>query len=459
MREDIISSISVCANRLAAGGRQLQAEKLALDAIKKAPGSQELAKLLEKILSQSADPARAEEAYAGILGLPGLCPDNYYHLAMFHKRRGDYPGMRRALGRLLAAGAGADPVNRYIACCTLDRFSQAFETAESFIGSGRREPVLSRLWHPWGDRSDTLPPGFLADRLAALERARLGKKLEPYRSFFRGALLLLLGRNAESAAEFGRLAARPDLPDPRYGWMFFPAGWASLYACDYGSALRMFSRSARSPVSRSTSLGRIAEIYICTGRAGKGFQQLKKAFSTAAFGELPGLHSWEGQMRLFTGAYKAALKALTKGLALGDDVAFCWRGAALTLLGRRKEALRDLDRAVELFPTDAEAGVWRAETLRLEGRLAEALRDLDGIIASKGSRTWARVNRALVREALGDKAGMTEDFNALSPEVRKFLQSRTAGSRRTVKRMLEEACRRAMGNRRDDKYFFPVWMK
>ena len=459
MREDIISNIEECANRLAAGGKPLQAVKLTLDAIKKAPGSRELAKLLEKTLSQAPDAGRAEEAYAGLLGLPGLCPDNYYHLAMFHKRRRDYPGMRRALERLLAAGEGADPVHRYIACCTLDRFSEAFETAESFIGSGRREPVLSRLWHPWGDRSDTLPSGFLEDRLAGLESVRLNKKLEPYRSFFRGALLLLLGRNGESAAEFGRLAARPDLPDTRYGWMFFPAGWTSLYACDYAGALRMFNRSVNSPISRSTSLGRIAEVYICTGKPKQGFLQLKKAISKAAFGELPGLHSWEGQMRLFTGDYKAAEQALTKGLTLGDDVAYCWRGAARALLGRRKEALRDLDRAVELFPTDAEAGVWRAGTLRLEGRYKEALRDLDGIIASKGVRLWARVNRALVREALGDKAGMEEDFNALSAEVRKFLRSRPAGRRGSVRGMLEEACRLAMGNRRDDKYFFPVWLK
>jgi len=457
MREDIISNLAECANRLAAAGRHQQAEKLTLDAIAKAPSSQELAKLLEKLLSRSPDHRQAEKAYEGILGLPGLCPDNYYHLAMFHKRRGDYPGMRRALERLLAAGA--DPVHRYIACCTLDRFSQAFETAESFIGSGRREPVLSRLWHPWGDRSDTLPPGFLEDRLAGLERARLNKKQEPYRTFFRGALLLLLGRNSESAAGFKRLAARTDLPDQRYGWMFFPAGWASLYACDYAGALRMFSRSAGSPVSRSTSLGRMAEIYICTGRQEQGFLHLKKAFGTAAFGELPGLNSWEGQMRLFTGDYKAAVKALTKGLSLGDDVAYCWRGAALTLLGRRKEALRDLDRAVELFPTDAEARVWRAETLRLEGRCKEALPDLDLVISSRGSRTWARINRALVRGALGDEAGMKRDFKALSPDLKKFLQKRPGGAGGNVKRMLEEACRLAKGNRRDDKYFFPVWMK
>ncbi|HAH32963.1 MAG TPA: hypothetical protein DCL44_11690 [Elusimicrobia bacterium] len=458
MSKNILSGITECADRLAADGRHRQAEKLALGAVKKAPRSPHLAKLLEKVLSYCPEPRRAVEAYSGILRLPEICPDHYYHLAMFHKRDGDYAGMRRALERLLAAGAGADFVHRYIACCTLDRFGEAFETAEKLIGSDRREPVLSRLWNPWGDRSTMLPRGFITDRLAGLERARLDKKMEPYRTFFRGVLLFFSGNNKKSAAEFVRLAAMQCLPDARYGWMFFPAGWACLYACDYSRALSMFRRSALSPVSRSASLGRIAEIYICTGRPRQGFLYLKKALATAAFGELAGLHSWEGQMRLFTGDYKAAVKALTTGLSMGDDVAYCWRGAAYSLLGRRAQALRDLDRAVELFPTDAEALVWRAEVLRLEGRNSEALQQLNRAV-SAGGHVWARINRALVREALGDSAGMMGDFDALDPEVRKFLRNRPGGANSSVKLMLDEACRLARGNRRDDKYFFPIWMK
>lgn len=457
MRPNILSEIAECAERLTGAGRLRQAEKLLLGAVAKAPGSPVLAKLLERTLS--LDPGRAEKLYAGLLGLPGLCPDNLYHLAMFRKRRGDDAGMRLALARLLDAGAAADPVHTYIACCTLDRFDRAFRTAEELIASGRRDPALSRLWNPWGDRSGVQPRGFLEARLAALERARLDRGLEHYRAFFRGALLFLLGRNAGACAEFDRLAARRGLGGRRYGWMFFPAGWARLYACDYGRALRMFRRSVRSPVSRSASLGRLAEIQICTGRPRPGFLQFKKALESAAFGEQAGLRSWEGQMKLFTGDYAGAAKSLTAGLKRGDDAAYCWRGAALALLGRRAEALRDLDRAVELFPTDAEAGTWRAETLRLEGRHGEALRELDRVAALPGGgRVWAAVNRALVRAALGDRAGMLRDFSALPAEVRKFLRGR-GGPGRPVKDLLEDACRLAMGNRRDDRYFFPIWMK
>jgi len=441
--------------------RQDLAQKLAVTAVRRFPDSHELASLLEKAVSCVADIALAEKIYGEVLRSPRACPAHRYHLAMFCKRAGDIGKMKRVFSDLLRCRDRADLIHTYIAACTLDRYDIAFVTAERIIGSPGRENVLSRLWNPWGDRSSACPAGFFPDRLARLARARIRKELEHYRTFFRGVLLFNSGRNDAALREFGRL---PELAPERYGWMRFPEGWARLYARDYRGALEAFRQSARSEMSRIPSMGRIAEIHICTGRTARGFAELRNALKAAPVREIPGLHSWEGELRLFTGDYRAALTALTKGAELGDDVAFCWRGAAYAKLGRFKEALADLDKAVKLFPTDLEARVWRGEALRLAGRYSQALEELDRVIESHSGYMWARFNRALVRHSLGDYLGMKEDFDKINGPVIRFLERKlpagdkgSAGPARML-RLLEEGCRLAMGNRRDDEYYYPIWM-
>jgi tetratricopeptide (TPR) repeat protein len=456
------AAIAVSVNSLLDRNRQDLAQKLASTAVRRFPDSQALADLLEKVMSSVGDIAQVEKIYGEVLRAPRAYPGHYYHLGMIYKRAGDLAKMKRVFSDLLRRSGRAELIHTYIAACTLDRYGLAFETAERILVSPGRENVLSRLWNPWGDRSNASPAGFFSGRLARLKRAAIKKELEHYRTFFRGVLLFNAGRNESALREFGRL---PDLPPERYGWIRFPEGWARLYACDYRGALDAFRQSAKSEMSRIPSMGRIAEIHICTGRPALGFAELRKALKTAPVREIPGLYAWEGEMRLFTGDYRAALKALTEGARLGDDVAFCWRGAAYAKLGRFKEALADLDKAVKLFPTDLEARVWRGETLRLSGKYRRALEDLDRVIASRGNYMWAYFNRALVRHALGDNKGMKEDFDKIDGDVIRFLEKElhaggqeTAGPAR-MRRLLEEGCRLAMGNRRDDEYYYPIWMR
>jgi len=456
-----LDEISRAINALLDRNRQDLAQKLAVNAVRRFPESAVLAKLLEKTLSCGADIALVGRIYSEVLRSPDAYPGHYYNLGMFYKRAGDIAGMKRAFSDFLRLPGRAELIHTYIACCTLDKYGQAFETAERIIGAPGRENVLSRLWNPWGDRSSSAPADFFSDRLARLARASIKKELEHYRTFFRGVLIFNTGDNGAALREFEKL---PDLPPKRYGWMHFPEGWARLYACDYRRALAAFRRSAMSAMSRIPSLGRIAEIHICTGRPALGFAGLRKALETAPARELPGLHAWDGEMRLFTGDYKAAVKALTAGAKLGDDVAFCWRGAAYAKLGRFKEALEDLDKAVKLFPTDMEARVWRGETLRLAGKYGPALEDLDHVIAARPGYDWAYFNRALVRHALGDNTGMKEDFNRIDGVMIRFLTARlNSGKRKAdgadrMRRILEEGCSLAMGNRRDDRYYYPIWM-
>lgn len=459
--KDLLSDLERTTDSLIAAGRPDAAVRLAFAAAMKVPDSSRAARALERTLSRASDGKSAEGLYARLLATGRARSDHHYSLAMFRKRAGDHAGMRAAFEGLLAAPGGAPEIHSYIAFCSLDRYAEAFEAAERMSAAPPPgEPVLSRLWNPWGDRSTNLPAGFMTARLAALRRARLPAELRNYRPFLAGAMLLYMGKAREALREFGGL--RPGRAG-RYGWMRFPEGWAALRLRLFDRAREAFSAAAASPISRVQALGRLAEAEICSGRTAAGLARMDRAMKEAHFSQLPGLRAWKGQMLLFTGKYREAAKILAEAGRTGDDAAWCWRGAALARMGRTDEALSELDRAVRLFPTDLEALVWRGEVLRLLGRHREAAAVQSAVLRKSPGYPWALVNRGLCRRALGDGAGMEADFRALDREMRVFLAGAVKRGRREsrnghINRMLEEACRLAMGDRRDDAYFRPVWM-
>lgn len=446
-----LAAVEKAVNSLLDKGRGAQACRLAAEAARRFPASPVLAKLLEKALSCGADTAQAKKIYGGLLALPGAYPGNYYWLAMFCKRDGDYPGMKKAFEGFLRARGKSEPLHAYIACCTLDRYGEAFRAAEEVLDAPPRDAVLSRLWNPWGDRSSAMPPGFLQARLARLKKARVPAGLEHYRVFLRGALLYYSGNHAAALRAFDKL---PELSPGRYGWMRFPAGLAALYLLDFKRAIKEFSAGAAAEVSRVTSLGRLAEVLVCSGRAAEGLEKIREAQKLAPLWARAGLLAWEGQLLLFTGKYKEALGPLSEGGRLGDDAAWCWRGAALLKLGRLKEALADLDRAVELFPTDREARIWRAEARRLAGRPGEALADIENVL-EHGPNNWAYIDRALLSGDAGDEKKMRADLLRVDPEIRRALARGAGGG---VRAMLERAGELALGDRRDEKYFSRIWL-
>ncbi|OGR65640.1 MAG: hypothetical protein A2X31_09380 [Elusimicrobia bacterium GWB2_63_22] len=440
-------------NGLLDKGRADLACRLALDSARRLPSSPVLGKLLEKALSCCPDAAQAKKIYASLLALPGAYPGHYYWLAMFCKRAGDYAGMKKAFEGFLRARGRSEPLYAYIACCTLDRYEEAFRAAEEVLDAPDAGTVLSRLWNPWGDRSSAMPRGFFPARLEKLAAARLSPELEPYRAFLRGALLYYTGDYPGALRSFDKL---PALPAERYGWMRFPAGLAALYRLDFSRALKEFSASEKAMVSMVTSMGRLAEVYFCTGRVAAGLKKLRGAQELAPLWARAGLLAWEGQLLLFAGKYKESLAPLGEGARRGDDAAYCWRGAALLRLGRLREALADLDKAVELFPTDREARTWRTEARRLAGDPAGALADLESVLAH-GPNNWAYINRALLRSDAGDEKGMREDFRRVAPEIRRAL-ARAAGGRSVLAR-LEKASELALGDRRDESYFSYAWLR
>lgn len=455
------AAVEAAAEKLLARGLNARAAALALAAALKAPRSPALARLLERTLSLAGAKAEAQRAYSRLALLPEAHPSHFYHLAMFRKRAGDMGGMRRAFLTFTERAGDSDPVNSYIAFCTLDRWSEAFRAAERLLDAPGSEPVLSRLWNPWGDRSSGMPHGFLRERLRVLDRAELPPVLSFYRRFMRGALLGSLGLYARALGEFSRL---PRLPAARYGWMRFPEGWAAQRLGLCARARRAFRAAARSPVSAAQAAGRLAELLVCSGRAREGLALFDRALAGAHYSQVPGLLCWKGQMLLFTGRYAEALKALTGGGRRGDDAAWCWRGAALAMLGRRQEALDDLRKAVELFPTDQEALAWLGETLELGGRPREALRFFRRALGPAGNHPWAALGLGTAGAALGEKGAAGAAFARLPARWRSFLIKRFP--RRPGEAAGEAALRRlkgaralSAGNRRDDAYFEALWMK
>ena len=81
-------------------------------------------------------------------------------------------------------------------------------------------------------------------------------------------------------------------------------------------------------------------------------------------------------------------------------------------LGRAREALADLSRALAADAADAEALVWRSEAHRLAGRPAAALADADAALAANPDTPWALIARFLALRAKGRE---DEEARALVP--------------------------------------------
>lgn len=186
----------------------------------------------------------------------------------------------------------------------------------------------------------------------------------------------------------------------------------------------------------------------------------------------PAFLAWRGALKLWSGRAAAAAVDLDGAAALGNLDARGWRGGARILLGRRREALADLTAVLDDDPKDPEALVWRGECHRLEKRFELARADLDSALELSDASIWARVNRALLRLALGDEAGARHDFARLAParyedapddgtgrDLGRYVYDEPAASSARMKEVLESALRAARGCRRFDAHLNAAWMR
>jgi tetratricopeptide (TPR) repeat protein len=196
-----------------------------------------------------------------------------------------------------------------------------------------------------------------------------------------------------------------------------------------------------------------AEIGLALGR-GDGVADLE---SVAVEGDSEGAFlAWRGVLKLWSGAYDAALEDLSRAETLGQHDSQCWGGGALAMLGRLDEALLKLSALLKRDPADQEAAVLRAEVLRRLGRPREALEDLDRLLARVPEHPWALVNRALCSLALGEEAEARRDYLRLLYGAK---PPKLNVPPETMRARLDEVLEKARGCRRGDAHLNIGWMR
>ncbi|MGW7093029.1 tetratricopeptide repeat protein [Streptomyces sp. NPDC054874] len=94
-----------------------------------------------------------------------------------------------------------------------------------------------------------------------------------------------------------------------------------------------------------------------------------------------------------------------------DREALVQRGETYRLDDRYEEALADFDRAIELDPTDGDALAQRGETYRLDDRYEEALADFNRAIELDPADAWALASRGQTYHALERQQEALADFD------------------------------------------------
>ncbi|MGO8703717.1 MAG: tetratricopeptide repeat protein [Candidatus Brocadiia bacterium] len=121
------------------------------------------------------------------------------------------------------------------------------------------------------------------------------------------------------------------------------------------------------------------------------------------------------------GAPDEAVRCLDKALELDPQYVIAWRnrGEAHSMAGQYAEAIRDCDQAIALKPDFADAWFTRGNACARAGRAEEALRDLDRAIALKSDSAEAYISRGKIHAAAGRYAEAIRDFGhaaALEPD-------------------------------------------
>jgi tetratricopeptide (TPR) repeat protein len=129
-----------------------------------------------------------------------------------------------------------------------------------------------------------------------------------------------------------------------------------------------------------------------------------------------GLFGEAGNAWTLAGDPDRAFAAATLGLTLQpDDPALVLdRALALGATGRYAEALEDLDRAVALDPSRAEAWALRGAAKRQLGRAAEAERDVAHALSLAPDNADALLERGALRRAKGDIRGARADWERVA---------------------------------------------
>ncbi len=423
-------------------GRLVEALRLRARAYQSAGKRREARELLRRIQNLAPRDARAQLAQGEALFISG------------HEAQG-----RAHLSRSLALDRGDLSLGeRFRALMKLGRHKDAVAAGERILDAGHGLDDLRAFWDPW-EWDERLPRQRRQAELAAMEKA-LSAARGPWLHYYRGDLA---GEPGVAASE--RIAEH----DPkRYGWMYTKAASAALWAGKFAKAAEWFEISLRhEPVDWRTRAF-LAETYLCLQSPDEAYAEMERALRAAPENEAGQVLAWRGAFDLWLGRYEAALPHLEQAHRLSAQCALCWKGGALLKLGRVDEALATLDEALRLYPLDFEAYVWRGEAKRLLGRHRQALKDLAANGIKDPTRPaqawqWALFNRALVKRALGDLKGMSADFGEILPSVVGYIRRKKNLSLSGVPTpdemaaILEAGLELARGFRREE-YGQAIWM-
>lgn len=346
------------------------------------------------------------------------------------------------------------------------RYEAAFRLGETWLHRSEGIPDPQSLAWPWWYK---VPRPAASERFLRVERQRLNAAARAGRfphwfAFCRSILLTHQGRRREALAQYAAIRRRQA---PRYLFMRQPfvVLKLDLEAAAPGWVLRTCRDLIRRAPGQWELRCRMAESYLALGRRQRAYAEFRRAArSTGSLAEQRAVETWHGEALLWAGRYRLALKRFDAAIAQGATVyAHAWRGAAYMKLGRRRDALRDLDRACRLDPQDPETRLWRGELLRLMGKFPEALRELRPAI--RAGFHWGLYNRALVRHALGDLTGQEADFAAIPKVETAFLRRRlglpAAGAlgAEDMRRALDAGLALAKGVRRSEAFLRCLWMR
>lgn len=271
-------------------------------------------------------------------------------------------GRREEAEKSLAGVKGASEAERFRLLMFSRKFEQAFALAEKL------EPGCGELawpWEPlWPERH--LAPRALKEALEDLARLSRDPK-SAWAPYYLGLLRHRLGREGDAKAleEAARLAGK------RQAWMRLALGRLKLTKGDSAGALAHLKAWGS-----WLSLAYQAEALLKLGRKREAFAAIAKSEKTAPADRRNGAAAWRGLLYLQLKEPENALKALSRPECAGARYAPGWKGAALAMLGRKKEALKELDLALKLKPWDAEALKWKKWCARQESNLNPQLRRL-----------------------------------------------------------------------------------
>jgi len=440
----------------------------------------ELRFLRARLAVHRGDLEAAAAGYREALALNPAALEVYFYLAealMRLERTAEMDAPLREAARACPEPADGDLqgwTDRFRLALLRREFAEAFRIGERILDGGRRVQHVEVLrWPTIIEEYDftCASTEYHEKALAELDRLKKVQPKLPWASYYRIILL-----RADAARKFrdgaeellaADHAAVEAAPGERYGWMLMETAKKRFYAGEFPEALRLLRAVVRSTVPGGwLAQCMIGETLVCQGKVPEAFAALREAEAMASEFEKGNVIAWTGEMRLWLGEYERALESLDDALTRSAQYAHCWKGGALVCLKRYPEALECLDRAIAISPWDLEAKIWRAEALYRLSRNAEALEQLRLPPGEKSPVIYWHALRGLLRRALGDAAGLREEFETVSRSgwgsadyVRKRLGLAAADTDEDRAKILEGLLTFSRGMRRGGNHEGLSWMR